>query len=447
MSQAPVNTPHLLSIEHHGKFIHACPLPGEGRDGNVYPAHPNGIQLSKDRFLLLYATRSYRGSDDDRSIVYQIRQDGFAGRVIKEGFIARTRDDWDPLHDGRQYVLQHGQPMAFGVPKGAMIGGGRAPHENVFAAMWRIEARWIDPLTGFMTAVRDQPALAAQTRDAQWTQFRLNDAGDDIEILQPIQPLRQLGYETGSARCAHESQASFVKGLSLPIPLNDDCSQWIDLNSVPDGVVACRYAFNSRSKLYEWAQVGPIVGPLLSEASVARWRGRFVVAARASAKLPVAARTVVWWQMDDPFAPAPPPLQRPVDQPNWFPLTAYTCPDGVLRRFGGCIERSPYHSGRDPAYAVDVDPDRDFAVTGHQLIFDGKGSRLPMRIGPIVDMVKLLPHAGGRTQVIVHRVRGQCLCDPVRPELWPTQAELDASGIYRASAHYAEAFPGMWSFV
>src|SRR5439155_8721327 len=107
----------------------------------VVPAHPNGIQLSRDRWLLVYATRGFRGVDDDRSIVYQVRHGSPDGRLVKEGFLAWSIDDWDPLGEGKSYVKQHGHPVAFGVPKGALIRGKAAAHANLFVAAWRVVAR------------------------------------------------------------------------------------------------------------------------------------------------------------------------------------------------------------------------------------------------------------------------------------------------------------------
>src|SRR6266550_1368330 len=108
-----------VSIEHKGKLIHECTVPGETRKDDVFPAHPNGIRLSRDRFLFIYATRGFRGIDEDRSIIYQVRSEGFDGPVLKEGLLAASIDDWDPLGDGKRYKRNQGAPTAFGVPKGA----------------------------------------------------------------------------------------------------------------------------------------------------------------------------------------------------------------------------------------------------------------------------------------------------------------------------------------
>ena len=41
-------------ITQMGILIGECSLPGETKADDVFPAHPNGIQVSKDRWLLLY---------------------------------------------------------------------------------------------------------------------------------------------------------------------------------------------------------------------------------------------------------------------------------------------------------------------------------------------------------------------------------------------------------
>src|SRR5205809_4515291 len=134
-------TAEIESIEPLGMLVKECALPGETRADDVVPAHPNGLQVARDRWLLVYATRGFRGVDDDRSVVYQLRRGGPDGAVVKEGFLARTRIDWDPFGEGKSLVKQHGHPVAFGVPKGARIDGKPAPHGNVFIAKWRVVAR------------------------------------------------------------------------------------------------------------------------------------------------------------------------------------------------------------------------------------------------------------------------------------------------------------------
>ena len=189
-------------IEPLGRLIADCPFPGETRDDDVWPAHPNAIQVSKDRFLVLYATRGYRGGDDDLSIVYQLRAGALDGPVLAERMVASTRNDWEPFGDGAHYVLQNGHPAAFGVPRGALIGGKPAPNANLFVIKWHYLARYLDPETGILVSNHDTPGLMERTLRVGWTQLRLNDAGDDLEVVAPAQQLRQVGYETGEAFCS-----------------------------------------------------------------------------------------------------------------------------------------------------------------------------------------------------------------------------------------------------
>src|SRR5690349_13559308 len=103
----------IARLENKGVLVRDCTIPGETRADDVTPAHPNGIQVSRDKWLIVYATRGFRGVDDDRSIVYQLRQGAFDGKVIREGLLARSgvRET--------THFLQHGHPVAFGVPKDA----------------------------------------------------------------------------------------------------------------------------------------------------------------------------------------------------------------------------------------------------------------------------------------------------------------------------------------
>src|SRR5438128_1451344 len=80
----------IESIKHQGEFIRECSLPGETRKDDVVPRHANAIQLSRQRWLVVYSTHGYRGVDDERSIIYQVRRDAPDGPVLKEGFLVRT---------------------------------------------------------------------------------------------------------------------------------------------------------------------------------------------------------------------------------------------------------------------------------------------------------------------------------------------------------------------
>src|SRR2546427_6676504 len=44
----------------------------------------NCIQVRRDRWLVVYSTHGYRGVDDERSIIYQLRADAPDGKVRSE---------------------------------------------------------------------------------------------------------------------------------------------------------------------------------------------------------------------------------------------------------------------------------------------------------------------------------------------------------------------------
>jgi len=63
-------------------------------------------------------------------------------------------------------------------------------------------------------------------------------------------------------------------------------------------------------------------------------------------------------------------------------------------------------------------------------------------------MPKLLPHTGGTTQTLVHRVRSAALRanDPDYGGRRMTTDDFDATAIYYANVHYTEVLPGVWEF-
>ena len=128
----------IQRIQSQGIFLNDCPLPGESKQDMVWPGQANAVQLSRDRWLIVYATRGMRFMDDDRSIHYQLRADGPDGVILREGILSRSFDGWDPEGDGRRCFKQHGHPVVFGVPKGTRFGGKPVPHENLFVAKWRV---------------------------------------------------------------------------------------------------------------------------------------------------------------------------------------------------------------------------------------------------------------------------------------------------------------------
>jgi hypothetical protein len=197
------------------------------------------------------------------------------------------------------------------------------------------------------------------------------------------------------------------------------------------------------------------VGPHLFEASIVPYRGGFVGSARklvGSTGMnpgPHDLAVVNWWRTDDPFHPTPPALIQPPDQANWHPTGIFLGADGGVKRLGGCPDRSPYRAGRDPGYIVSIDPNKNFAVTACHVVLDSANAGLPFEPRPYIDMLKLMPHTGGRDQALLHRIWSPNTPDPARRAKGArevTQAERDATGIYWAKVRYTEDLPPRWSF-
>lgn len=462
------STPQAGAVRAVGKLVDDCTLAGERRRDGAFPAHPNGLRLSRDRFLLIYATRGWRGVDEDRSIVYQVRAGAFDGPVLKEGLLARAIDDWDPLGDGRKCFKSHGHPCGFGVPKGALIRGRPAPQANLFVLKWYNYARLFSaPGELGRPLADDSSRLSAATLRIQWMHVRLNATDDDLEIVEPISTLRAPGHAPGDRAGEHLNQ-----GFSQAQPFNPDATEWVDMISAPwpdrdppagAGPVAAKYRYIPARHRYEWVQAGPRFFPQgldASEGGLVRLSDGWAICARPhkDANLPL-----LWARLDDPFAR---PARRVLAQPRAGqpivrgPTTAYRCADGRIRVFGGDREGSPYDNRRHPLYAWEADPGKDFALTRRQVVFDILAADVGVRAQaePIADMCKLLPHAGGSTQWIVHRFRTESInfrrdrpasTNPepqfrISPAV--TETERALHGIYLARLDYGTGFPDEWTF-
>jgi hypothetical protein len=456
----------IRTIEHLGKLIDDCTLPGESRADGVAPAHGNGIQLSRDRFLLLNSTLRFRGVDDNCSIVWQLRRDSYTGPVIREGFFARSTDDWYPLGERYRCVKQMGHPVAFGVPRGARLGGRDLPHANRFVVKWRIVARVFVPEGGYLLWQSEPPEVRARTQDVQWLQFRLSDDGNDLIIDQPIQSLRMAGYESsppGDAICP-AGAVSINQTYVQAVPFNADASEWADVChfvlSAPHGsdsrhnmgdtmgVAAMRYRFHAATGRYQWVQMGPVVGPGVFEGNLSPHGSDWILAARATG----ADRGIAFARLNDPFTQTPTLVKPEAFGHCNGPLTVYKCPDGVTRLATGDPSVSPYKSGRDPIYLWDLEPDRQFQPSARHQIYSPRqnGNPIPHEHEPLADMIKLLPHAGGTTQTLIHRVRTCALAvthadypSRIRPL---TPGDFSGSALYHASVRYDQPYPSQWSF-
>jgi hypothetical protein len=444
---AEAGTPRLKAIVHQGMLIADSIVPGETRADNVTSAHPNGIQLAKNRFLVLYATRGFRGIDDDRAICYQLRSEGFDGPVLKEGLLSKPYDLHD-LDTSSFAFKQHGHPVAFGVPKGAKIAGRDVPHAGLFVAKWRTRSVNIK----LETLVHDS---SREGQGVEWVQFRLKDDESDIKILQPVKTLRQKYYEAGPLICEASKYGWMNQSYVNAVPYNAECNEWIDANHFAgDRVATLRYRFDHATGLYEWVETGDyLIDPLggVSEASVVRWGDDWLIGVRL-AGAPIdkpgrpkrAAHGLGWLRTSDPMRGQGEIAFPPV--PNCQGgRTAYRCADGVLRVFAGDATVPPKNgkprSKRNPIYAWDVDPDRAWAASEPRVIFDAWKAEIGMRPDsvPMCDMIKLMPPTGN-SQVLLHRLT-------FAPNNYPpTSDEIAACGVYAARLEYDSPVASAWQF-
>lgn len=436
----------IEAIRHNGFFISECSLGGETRADGFTAGQANGIQVARDRFMIVYATRGFRGSDDDPSIVCQLRADGYGGRVLRERILARSPSGWNPFGDEKVYVKQHGHPVAFGVPRGALVSGKPAANSNCFVVCWFSVAREFLPDKGYLLHWRSRPDLPARTMTVEWAQLRLNDDGDDVETVRPPQPLRQVGFDAGPRFCERDF-AWMSEALASPVPLNEACTQWGTVNHFDGGrLAALCFRFSESKGIYEWVRTGPPFGERLAEASLVPWRDGWVVAARN-----LFDNYVAWARADD-FLDKAPELVFTREPTSQAPRTVYRCADGVVRIFTTDL-RAPaaeLKGARNPLHCLDIDPDSGFRASNRRILFDtvAAGLPVPLEKSPLVDMCTLAPHAGGREQVFMHRVRTAGLFnnDPVRGHTPMTPECFNATGIYWGVLRYDGDQPPTWRF-
>ena len=430
-------------IEHRGKLIHECVLPGHTRADGLYPGHINAAQLSARRFLLIYTTRGWRGTDDNCSVIYQLRGGAYDGRLLAEGVLARSVDDWDALGDGRPHVKGHFHPVVFGVPAGVRA----TPAAGCFVAMWGRHARSIDPGTGFMR--NNDPATHRRTNAVEWAQFRLRADGADIELTAPPAVLRQQGYDAGYLLCSTDAR-SMHQTYTPPVPYTESGDEWVGVNTFDGGRIgALRFRFDPATGRYAWVESGPLIGAGLMEPSVSRWRDGWVVSARSvRASREERGGQVGWTLWDDPFRGPAPEIVWPAAPTTRSPRTSFRCADGRLRLLTGDPTVSPYGHPRNPLYWWTIDPDRGFRAGTPQVVFDAVAARVPFREQArfVVDQAKVLPHTGGSSQTIAHRLRPVATNDPAKVGVPVLPVEQQAAGIYYAEAVFPESLPAQWQF-
>lgn len=435
-------------IIYQGVFIGDTSIPGEQKKDWVQPSHPYCWQLSRDRWLWVFQTRAFAGIDTERSILYQIRRDRPDGPVVCEKLLIPFRDDWDPFGDGSKYWKVNGQPKVFGVPKGALGKDDKViPHHNRFVLMHYRRARAV--IDGKAVDPHADPKLENTLR-LEWLQFRLNETGDDIDLLTQPKELRQTGYETGEAFCAIENARMMNSWVHPAEPMDDTYTRWLDAPHFNNnGVAAIEYRFNPATALYEWIRTGKLQKPApnkgkMFEASINRLGDEWILCVRNRGHVLEGQRgsCTAWFRTDDPFTGFGRPTYAPVPS-SYCPRTAYLMPDGKLRIFSGDFAQSPHRQKRDPLFCWDVNP-QDFTVSNPRTILDGR-QMLGMQL-PMIGFAKLSPVHNNR-QILTFRVT--TLNHRFATERYPavTPHDLAQSGAHYAVVRYPEgAVENSWRF-
>jgi len=359
-----------------GPLIADTTIPGEQKKDNAQPSNAVGWPLSRDRFLWIYVITTFQGPDSVRAIAYQIRRDAPDGPLVREAILSAADANWEPFADGQTYFKQQGHGKVFGVPKGAVDRQGRLlPSQNVFCALWYQVARPIDRRTGRLLMTRAATAVNAQGDHESRTrlagvQFRLNETGDDIELITPVAVQAERGFESGPAFCALGAAVSGVNHWYTPLqPFNERCTQWVDIRHFyPRGIAPVLLEFNPARGLYEWVRTGSLTtlerGALI-EGFVNRVGDEWIVGARGFSR-EIGTETV-WFRTRDLFAGLGAPVLTPSPGAPHANRSAYVFGDGVLRIFGGNLATSPFKWSRNPQYCWDVDP-KTFALSNGRTV-------------------------------------------------------------------------------
>ena len=80
-------------------------------------------------------------------------------------------------------------------------------------------------------------------------QFRLNDAEDDIEIVQQPRLLTQRGYDGAEEFCALGPGCHMNHAMAPPVPSDDTCTQWYECDT---------FALDPAAEGYGHSQTAPV---------------------------------------------------------------------------------------------------------------------------------------------------------------------------------------------
>ena len=383
----------IRNISYNGFFVDEPTIRGEQKSDGRCPNYAQGIQLSARRWLLVYDTVHAGGRDCWFSIFYRLLDGGPDGKVIaEERLFAPTPFDTDT--DGAVLALSYGEPIVFGVAKGATHGGQALPHANHFVLTWiQVPIRLLaNGDSEHLPMGHSRIAEYARMINTYHLQFRLNDAEDALEITQPPE---RLTDPTGRIKR--------FNGWTQPLPANPEASSWLDsvtvaqdLDSINfaghNGFAVIQYDFEPARGLYQWRVTGDVGQPpantTISETNLAVLpSGDFVLAVRSFQP----HGNTLWYRTSDPFSGFGEPTLAPDTSGQRY---VWMCPDGELRIFNNRQDMTPYGDYRNPLYCFCVDPET-FAYRDRAVVLDTRMLELPIP-NPFVDHMHLYAPVGDR---------------------------------------------------
>lgn len=435
----------LTNIRYEGPLITDTSIVGQRKCDGIIPAHGSGaIRLSRDRWAIFISTLDIGGWDAVHSIVYQVRAGSPGGPVLREGLLMAAESNWRP---GLRKC--YGMPMAFGVPKGA-------PRRNANVFALQAYRRAMPEREGMLVprGMHDEPGSRDKQRARdylriEWLQFRLNDAEDDIEVIQPVRTLMQVGFDSEDHFCDLGPGCYMNHAMTPPVATDATCETWCEVATFAfdeasgrhghGAVSPIEYRWNPRCGLYEWSRVGSlhlIPGRAIGETSISRWEDAWVVAARSNC----VDGSTAWYRTDDLFAGLGEPVLR---DGTWGPRHSYRCADGALRLFCNDQNLSPYGHKRNPLYCIEVDP-VTFDYAPPRVVFDAQAADLPL-VEPFLDMSKLCAPQANEQKLVFRLIARSQTTGPGSDAPAPTDEEMNIAGIHYATLEYDNAAEA-WEF-
>ena len=251
----------IMEFRFKGPFITESDITGEKKADFATPNYATGMEVSKDRWLIIYDTVDARGCDFWRGIFCQIRAHQPDGEIINSGIIAPLETHHRPF--GENYPCRKGYGNANIL--GCSLQNENSPAAGVFAISYNSRTElWYQG-----TLVQYSPDACIWPQDVRaedWKQaiaeigglrmikhYRFNPAKDDIDLIEG--PVPSPGRQDDNIH--HDLQG--IVNWGNPVALNDDATAWFEVVRDP-AIDSClqtfRYDFDESSQTFRLTQKG-----------------------------------------------------------------------------------------------------------------------------------------------------------------------------------------------